>query len=270
MGINILFLHAVIAGSLIFAGCGGSGGGSLSIVASSGDELQGVAGDALALKVVQANGALPTGTTVTWSGATHVTALAPTSTAANPLPPAGAEPTAAFIDNPGRADRDADLAGVLFILDPGTGDDAALEITATVSGAVSGTATVKIPIGPTPAGDASAGSAPYSSNCAPCHGAQAAGTTQGANGAFVIEGASYPYPAPGLNTASGNLGSDPGWNAALLAMASRADMDNGGLTLRLPMPDWLTTPDPATGQPFTTQDFANIYAYLKTTPPTQP
>ena len=28
--------------------------------------------------------------------------------------------------------------------------------------------------------------------------------------------------------------------------------------------DWLAQPNPATGQPLTTQDFADIYAWLKT------
>jgi mono/diheme cytochrome c family protein len=265
MGINILWVRTVVVGSLLLVGCGSSGSSGLSIVASSGAELQGVAGDAIALKVEQGGADLPSGATVTWSGATHVTALAPTSTAASPLPPPGAEPTAAFVDNPGRPDRNADLAGVLFILDPGTEASPALKITATVSGSVSGTATVTIPVGPTPAGVASRGSTTYGSSgadCASCHGATAAGTPAQANGTFLIEGVSYPYPAPGLNTASGNLGSDPTWNAALLAMASRADMDNGGLTLREPMTDWLATPDPATSQPLTTQDFADIYAFL--------
>jgi hypothetical protein len=72
----------------------------------------------------------------------------------------------------------------------------------------------------------------------------------------------YPYPAPGLDAEPGNLASDPAWTAALLAMAARADMDNGGLVLRTPMPDWLTAK--ADGQLLTTQDFADIYAFLQT------
>lgn len=47
-------------------------------------------------------------------------------------------------------------------------------------------------------------------------------------------------------------------------MAARADMDNGGLTLRVPMPSWLTTLDPAMEQPLTSQDYADVYAWLKT------
>jgi hypothetical protein len=51
----------------------------------------------------------------------------------------------------------------------------------------------------------------------------------------------------------------------LLAVAARSDMDNGGLELRTPMPDWLS--DDATGALLSTQDFADIYAYLMTQPP---
>ena len=47
-------------------------------------------------------------------------------------------------------------------------------------------------------------------------------------------------------------------------IAARADIDNGGLELRLPMPDWLTEKNPKTGDLLTTQDFADIYAYMKT------
>jgi len=58
-------------------------------------------------------------------------------------------------------------------------------------------------------------------------------------------------------------GSDPAWNAALFAIAARADMDNGGLTLRQPMPDWLVT-DGADQAPPSTQDLVHIYAFMKT------
>jgi hypothetical protein len=65
-------------------------------------------------------------------------------------------------------------------------------------------------------------------------------------------------------TSPGNTAGDPAWNAALFAIAARAEVDNGGLTLRLPMPDWLTEPSSVTGAPLTTQDLADIYAFLKT------
>lgn len=66
------------------------------------------------------------------------------------------------------------------------------------------------------------------------------------------------------NTSSAPTASDPTWNAALFAVASRADMDNQGVTLRAPMPDWLARTNPASGKPLTTQDFADIFAFLKT------
>jgi hypothetical protein len=81
---------------------------------------------------------------------------------------------------------------------------------------------------------------------------------------YVLDGQPYDYPAPGLNAEPGNVAGDPDWNAALLAFAARADVDNAGVALRVPMPDWLATPNPATGKPLTTQDFADIYAFLRT------
>lgn len=47
-------------------------------------------------------------------------------------------------------------------------------------------------------------------------------------------------------------------------MASRSDIDNGGVTLQVPMPDWLSVPNPTTAQRLSTQDFADVYAFLKT------
>jgi mono/diheme cytochrome c family protein len=251
----------------VLLGCSGSGGsGAFSIVAASGSP-QGAAGDALVLKVTDGADDLPSGSTVTWSGVPTVTALDPSSTAASPLPPAGDAPTAAFITNPGRPDVAADLTGVLFILDPGTKPGGELSVTATITGAVRGTVTVSIPVGAAPAGDAARGAAAYGengANCAACHGATGHGTDPGPDGMFKLGNATYSYPAPGLNAEDGNLASDPDWNVALLAMAARSDVDNGGVTLRVPMPNWLAKPHPATNQPLTTQDFADIYAFLKT------
>jgi mono/diheme cytochrome c family protein len=250
------------------SGCSGSGGtGDLSITASSGSALKAVAGDALALKVLKDGDALPAGATVTWSGVPTVAALDPSSTAASPLPAPGEAPTAAFITNPGRPDVATDLADVLFVLDPGTKAGGELSVTATVTGTATGTVTVSIPVGALPAGDATKGGVTYGANganCAYCHGATAHGTDAGPDMMYMYDNGTYAYPAPGLNTESGNLGSDPTWNAPLLAMAARADLDNGALTLRVPMPSWLTEPNPATGQPLTTQDYADIYAWLKT------
>ena len=75
----------------------------------------------------------------------------------------------------------------------------------------------------------------------------------------------FPYPAPGLNDVadSGNLASDPAWSAPLLGMAAQADMDNRGVALRAPMAQWTGKLDPSK-TPINAQDFANIYAWLKT------
>jgi hypothetical protein len=83
-----------------------------------------------------------------------------------------------------------------------------------------------------------------------------------ARGAKCPEGMTFDYPAPGLNTEPDNLAADPDWNAALFAMAARGDFDDGGIVLRKSMPDWLTTT--ISGHPPTTQDFADIYAFLRT------
>lgn len=265
MKIRSVFLSVLIA--FLLLGCAGSSGSSaLAIVAGSGS-VQGAAGDALVLKVTNGANDLPSGATVTWSGVPTVTALDPSSTAASPLPPAGDAPTAAFITNPGRPDVTADLADVLFILDPGAKAGAELSLTATVTGTVTGAVTVSVPVGATPTGDATRGAATYGedgANCASCHGATGHGTDAGPDGLFTYNNATYAYPAPGLNAEDGNLASDPAWNAALLALAARSDVDNGGVTLRKPMPNWFAKANPATGQPLTTQDFADIYAFLKT------
>ncbi len=260
---NVLFS---IATTVLVAGCSTAAPGDLTIVSSSGSLTAAVAGDAIALKVMDGADALPSGATVTWSGVPHVVALDPASTAASPLPAAGAAPTAAFVTNPGREDLGTHLADVLFVLDPGT-TGGSLTVTATVTGAVTGTATVSIPVGATPAGDATRGAAVYGSggaNCAYCHGATGHGVDAGPGGMYMFNESTYSFPAPGLNAEPGNLATDPAWNAALLAVASRSDMDNGGLTLRLPMPSWLTEPNPVTKQPLATQDYADIYAFLKT------
>lgn len=258
-------LPALAVATFLLLGCS-SGSDELTITSSSG-ALQGVAGDALVLKVTQGSDALPSGATVTWSGVPTVTALDPSSTAASPIPDPGDSPTAFFISNPGRTDDKTVLEDVLFIIDSGSKAGGEVKVTATVTGAATGTVTATIPVGAALTGDATRGSALYGANganCAYCHGATAHGTDADANGKYKYDGTTYDYPAPGLNTESGNLGGDPTWNAALLAMASRSDMDNGGLTLRVPMPSWLSEPNPATNAPLTTQDFADIYAFLKT------
>jgi hypothetical protein len=272
----VRFVASVALGGSL-AGCSSSSGGGTSqlvIVTTAGGPLLAVAGDAVGLKVVlmAADGTtqdLPSGASVSWTSPDVVTTLPPESTAASPLPVAGAQPTAAWIDNTYRPDRKADLEGVLFILDPGTVQNGVIQVSATVSGASpGGNVTASIGINPTPAGDWTRGEALYGSNganCAECHGATGHGSPNAPDATrYTIAGGTYAFPAPGINAEPGNCASDPAWDAALFAVASRADMDNGGVTLRLPMPDWLSQANPATGQPLSTQDLADIYAFLQT------
>ena len=81
---------------------------------------------------------------------------------------------------------------------------------------------------------------------------------------YSINGTSYAFPAPGLNAEPGNLAGDPDWNAGIFAIAARADIDDGAVSLRQPMPSWMQSPNPVSQKPFTTQDFADVYAFLKT------
>jgi mono/diheme cytochrome c family protein len=247
----------------------------LRIVSGSVAPTLAVAGDAIPLSVVYVmsdgtTSALTSEAAVSWVTPATVAALDPSSAAPSPLPAPGAQPTAVFIQNPGRPDRSGDLPGVLFVLDPGTSPNGTVSVDAIVSGGpFSGSATASITVGGSLTGDPTRGAMLYGAtglNCARCHGATAEGSPPDDDGGamFTIAGQDYSFPAPGLDAESGNLGSDPAWNAPLLAMASRADMDNGGLTLRSPMVDWLATASPATGQPPTTQDFTDIYAFLKT------
>lgn len=122
--------------------------------------------------------------------------------------------------------------------------------------------TTKIPVGPTPVGDPSHGATVFAAACATCHGDAGEGTPANGDGRFTLEGAIYDYPAPGLNAAPDNLAEDMDWDVPLFAMASRGDLDDGAIVLRRPMPDWLATP--VSGHLLTTQDFADMYAFLKT------
>jgi mono/diheme cytochrome c family protein len=249
------------------------------IVVASGAPLQAFAGDAPQLKVVETtsdggSAELPAGASVAWTLPEALTALPPDDdTDPSPLPLFGAQPAAAFIDNPGRPDQIAASAGLLYLLDPGTVQNATLQVTAAVGGVLSASAdagqvTASIGVSPAPAGDWTRGAQLYGAggaNCAQCHGATGHGSDALTSaGMYIINGLAYDFPAPGLNAEPGNLGSDPAWNAALLAVSARSDVDNGGVTLRLPMPDWWTRVNPATGAPLTTQDFADIYAFLRT------
>jgi mono/diheme cytochrome c family protein len=269
--------NALSLGVLLGA-CSSSSGGSdapeYRIVTASGVPLQGVAGDALPVKVVTvaADGSthdLPAGASVVWASPDPVTTLPPESDAPSPLPVAGNQPTAAWIDNTSRPDRAGDLAGVVFLLDPGIVQNGTVPVSATVSGAVPRvTVTASIEVDPTPMGDWTRGAALYGpdgANCAECHGSSGHGSTGAPSAtAYTMAGATYDFPAPGLNAEPGNAASDPDYDAALFAVAARADMDNGGVALRFPMPDWLSKANPATGQPLSTQDLADVYAFLQT------
>jgi|HubBroStandDraft_5_1064220.scaffolds.fasta_scaffold155273_2 mono/diheme cytochrome c family protein len=247
------------------------------IVAASGGPLQALAGDALALEVAQTTSdggtaPLPASARVSWTLPATVTALPADDDAdPSPLPAPGSQPTGVFLDTPTRTDR-TDPSGLLYVLDPGTVQNAVLQVSATVSGLPAsvdaGQLTASIEVSPAPAGDWTRGAAlygPNGANCALCHGPSGHGTAApNAAGQYVIMGIAYDFPAPGLNAEPGNLADDPAWNAALLAFSARSDVDNGGVTLRFPMPDWLTRPNPAAGAPLSTQDFADLYAFLRT------
>jgi hypothetical protein len=265
---------------VVLFGCSGSPGAAssptLQIVTASGAPLSGVAGDAIALKVVLVEpdgtvGDLPSDAKVLWTAPFPVVTLPPDSIAASPLPVAGADPAGSWVENPTRPERAADLANTIFVFDPGIVQNGTLEVSAKVSGpSLDGGAgvTANIAIDPAPVGDWTRGATLYGAsgaNCAQCHGATGHGTPgPNADGTFTIAGMPYAFPAPGINVEPGNCASDPAWNAALFAVSARADMDNSGIALRLPMPDWLSTPNPATGAPLTTQDLADIFAFLKT------
>jgi hypothetical protein len=78
---------------------------------------------------------------------------------------------------------------------------------------------------------------------------------------YNINGAEYPYPAAGLNHAA-NVAGGSGWTPALFAFASRADINIKGVALRMPMASWFLDLAQATQKPPTTQELADVYAYL--------
>ena len=247
------------------------------LATAEGGPLTAVPGDGLQLVVLETlsdgtTAPLPSGATVTWSGPPVVTALAAgTEPDAGVLPERGDAPAALWLVNPGRA-PDANGAGVLWVLDRGTATSPTVDVTAVVGGVTpagvvsarigvaprgaalpkigfgtGGAVTATISIGAPPAGDATAGKATFAANCATCHGATAHGKGD----------------APGLNAEDGNVAADPDWNAATLAFAARADVDDLGVSLDSEMPNWLTK-KAANGKTLTAADFADIYAFLKT------
>jgi mono/diheme cytochrome c family protein len=252
------------------AACGSSDNATVTgyqIVAKKGSSLTAVAGDAVQLQVVETlsdgnTRDVADGTKVTWTAPQTITTLAPDDTADSPVPDPGADPLGFFIANPTRTDDTAPLEGVLFVRDAGSGGPGTIAVSATIS-AQTASVTANVTVGPTPDGDAVRGKAKYSVNCAICHGQTADGSPpQNKDGTYTVYGQDYDFPAPGLNNTQENVGADPDWTAAILAVAARSDADDAGVALRLPMPPWMTYPDPDTNAPLTTQDFADIYAYL--------
>ncbi len=245
-------ISLLLASNCSLAACGGAPSSTgFDIVNAGGGALRAASGDALKLDVVEtlsdgSSRGLPANAVISWSS-----------------PPSW---TAAFIDNPERPDRNADLRGVVFILAHGPD---VVAVTATIEGAgLVGRATASIAVSPPPSSDAARGATLYGTGgaqCSACHGATGHGSERDANGkTYTMLGRHYPYPAPGLNAESGNLASDSAWDASLFAMSARADVDNHGTSLRAPMPDWLGAVNPATGRPLTTAELADIYAFLRT------
>ena len=250
----------------------------MAIVNTNGGPLQGAPGDAVPLAVVftlsdGTTRALPAGTTVSWIAPQTVIPQNPDDAGPNSvIPDAGNQPLAFYVLNPYRTPQ----PGVLFVVAQGTDADASVTVVASLADA--GTLSAVVSILPAPVGNPDAGANLYLQwfNCVNCHGFSAAGTppmllTDGGlylvNGApiYSIDGTDYPYPAPGLNNVadSGNLANNPAWSAPLLGMAAQADMDNVGVSLRVPMAQWTGKLDPSK-TPINAQDFADIYAWLKT------
>jgi hypothetical protein len=249
----------------------------MQIVTMAGGAPSAAAGDAVRLKVVQtlSDGTtrdLPAGTQVTWTAPLTITAYAPDDAGSvGLLPDAGASPTGFFVKNPTRMER-TDYDGTLFVADPGTAANGKVTVTATVGDAG---LSVAIPVTATPTGDPAAGDTLFHDtlNCAGCHGDKGQGsapTTLADGGVvYILQGMSYDYPAPGLNAfqpdgGDPNLAADPAWNAALLGVAAQSDVDNLGVALRKPMPDWLGKTKGPDGGVLSAQDFAHIFAYLRT------
>jgi len=249
---------------------------ALKIVTTNGAPLQGGPGDALNLQVLFVladGGTVAASEQITWTAPETVTAQNPNDAGPNGiLPEAGTRPIAFFVLN----NYGDNNFGALYIVDPGSASDAGVTVTASVSDA--GQVSALVAISPALAGDAGRGRNLFLNvlPCATCHGTSAAGSPPVDGGeagilyANPINGGDlYTYPAPGLNDAitdaGPNLAADPAWSAGLLGMAIQADMDNEGVALRAPMPNFFqaTTNDAGTTT-LNAQDVADIYAWLKT------
>jgi hypothetical protein len=208
----------------------------------------------LAVVILQSDGTtkpLPTGTNVTWTAPQVVVAAFP-SDGGNALP--SLSPLAFFVQNPFRPDR-SDYDGVLFIAQQGTTDNPNVTVTATVDGF--GSVTAYIPARAPLVGDPDAGAASFVAlKCAECHGPTGGGSPLNDAGMYTLQGSDYAFPAPPLNAGDGGTAADPTWTAGLYGLASQASIDNTGVSLRRPMPDFLG--------PNTAQTFADIYAFMRT------
>jgi hypothetical protein len=74
--------------------------------------------------------------------------------------------------------------------------------------------------------------------------------------------------APGLDNATDsqgnpNVAADPGWTGPLFAITPMDNMDNEGVSLAATMPKWFLT-KAKNGKFLVSQDFADMYAFLKT------
>ena len=254
-----LSVSQIVLGAVVLAGCGDSSSSAdfvqYKIVGPNNGAPQGTVGDALGLKVVEAlsdgtTKALSSNASVTWSGPPAITALPIGSTPADSiLPQPGSAATAMWIQNPDHL-TPAQVAGVLYILDAGTAPNPAIDVTAMVTGgaAPAGQTTATVPVAPFPTGVASRGQPLYAANCATCHGAKGEGGS-----------------GPGLNATPDNVAGDDGWTPQMLGISARSNMDDQGVSLDVSMPKWLLI-NGASGQQLITQDFSDIYAFLKTQP----
>ena len=233
---------------------GGGDAATLAITTSQPESFVPGAAVPLSVVFVQPDGTmvpLPANAQITWSTPTTVVA-APTSTRDASLP--SDSPLAIFVSNPLRPDR-SDYGGVLFVVQQGNTDKPNVTVTAQVAGY--GSVTAYVPIRAALVGDPDAGAASYVAfKCSECHGPSGSGSPRNDAGVYVLQGATYPYPAPRLNAGDGGAAADPGWNGAFFGLAAQADIDNNGVVLRHPMPDLLGS--------VTAQQVSDIYAYMRT------
>ena len=249
---------------------------AVSIVSAYGTPLQGAPGDAIPLVVTLT---LSDGTTqavpsdqIRWLAPQTVVAEDPYDAGVEIVPEAGVQPTAFYVRN----DLRGGSPGTLFILDRGSVASPLVTVTARVPDG--GVVSASVAVLPAPSGDAAAGGDLFQHvlMCNGCHGETAGGSPLAVlpdGGAFLLDGGpayliggqTYPFPAPGLNAApgSGHVAVDPAWSQAMFAVAAQSDMDNKGVALRLPMPMWAGGNN-GTGNPLNAQNFADIYAWLKT------